>query len=178
MNSRKTSNCLSLFDLKSIIAADAEATRKGLPLNVLITCHPRETLNMTLDERLTEFKRVRNCYCQFGRRHGFGRAWLYTREIALKTSAEHMHLLCHAPRRLCDRLITNASTWGREPNACHAREACTKDYRSRKNYRFSDLLYIAKQMSPQAAYRRPYHRIGPGKIIGARWGASRNIKGG
>ncbi len=178
MNFRKSSNSLSVHDLRAIMAADAEATRLGLPLNVLITFHPRDTLTMALVERLSEFKRIRDNYCQFGRQNGFERAWLYVREIALTSMAEHMHLLCHVPRKLRKRFIALACGWGCEPDACHARMASTREYWSRWRYRFSDLLYICKQMSPQAAFNRPYRRIEGGPIDGARWGASRNIKGG
>lgn len=178
MNTRKRTTALSNSDLKAIIAAEAAATRLGLPLNVLITFHPRETRAMCLEERLSEFKRIVNCYCQFGRQYGFSRAWLYTREVALGSFAEHLHLLCHVPKALRARLICNAEGWGREPSACRALPATTKGYWSREGYWFSSLLYIAKQMSPQAAYRRPYRRIGSSEIIGARWGASRNIKKG
>jgi hypothetical protein len=178
VNHRKTTTSLNHDDLKAIIATDAKATALGLPFNVLITFHPRETLSMTLVERLAEFKRIRNCYCQFGRQYRFERAWLYVREIAIPSLAEHQHLLCHVPNRHRVRLIANATGWGQEPDACHAREASTREYWSRWGYRFSDLLYICKQMSPQACFNRPYRRIETGRIIGARWGASRNIKGG
>ncbi len=178
MNTRKSTNFLSNDDLKAIMAADAKATALGLPFNVLISFHPRTTREMTLKERLAEFKRIRDNYCQFGRQNRFERAWLYVREVALETMAEHMHLLCHVPRKLRAKLITNANGWGREPGACHAREASTEGAWSRSRYWFSDLLYVCKQMSPQAVYERRYRRIKGAKIIGARWGASRNIKGG
>ena len=178
MNQRRLTNCLSLDDLKAILAADAKATRIGRPLNVLITFHPRETRAMPTPERLAEFRRITNCYCQFGRQHAFERAWLRTREAAPDTLAEHLHLLCHVPRQLQARLIDNACTWGREPDACHARKASTREYWSDSGFSFSDLLYICKQMSPQAVYHRPYRRIAGASIEGARWGASRNIKGG
>ncbi|MCA3597970.1 MAG: hypothetical protein IOC64_07640 [Methylobacterium sp.] len=178
MNHRKCGNSLSVHDRRAIMAADAKATRLGLPLNVLISFHPRDTLTMALVERLAEFKRIRDNYCQFGRQNGFERAWLYVREIALPSMAEHMHLLCHVPRKLKAQFIANACGWGREPDACHACDASTAGYWSRCGKRFSALLYICKQMSPQAAFHRPYWRIPGGPIEGARWGASRNIKGG
>ncbi len=178
MNTRKSTNFLSNDDFKAIMAADAKATALGLPFNVLISVHPRTTREMTLKERLTEFKRICNCYCQFGRQNGFERAWLYVREVALGTMAEHMHLLCHVPKKLRAKLIANAKGWGREPDACHAREATGKGYWSDYGYWFSDLLYICKQMTPQAVFGRPYRRINGAPIDGARWGASRNIKGG
>jgi hypothetical protein len=178
MNHRKSCNSLSVHDLRAIMASDAKATRLGLPLNVLISFHPRDTLTMALFERLAEFKRIRDNYCQFGRQNGFERAWLYVREVALGTMAEHMHLLCHVPKKLRATLIANAKGWGREPDACHARAASTEGYWSDYGYWFSDLLYVCKQMSPQAAFNRPYRRINGAEITGARWGASRNIKGG
>lgn len=178
MNTRKSTNFLSNDDFKAIIAADAKATALGLPFNVLISFHPRTTREMTPKERLAEFKRIRDNYCQFGRQNRFERAWLYVREVALETMAEHMHLLCHVPRKLRAKLIANATGWGDEPDACHAREASTEGYWSRRGYWFSDLLYICKQVSPQAVFGRSYHRIAGAPVIGARWGASRNIKGG
>jgi hypothetical protein len=178
MNKRKSTNFLSNDDFKAIIAADAKATALGLPFNVLITFHPRNVRDMGLEDWLAECKRIRNNYCQFGRQNRFERAWLYVREVALETMAEHMHLLCHVPKKLRATLIANAKGWGREPEACHACTATTKGYWSRRGYWFSGLLYICKQMSPQAAFRRPYWRIAGAPIDGARWGASRNIKGG
>lgn len=178
MNNRKSTNAISVHDLRAIIASDAKATAIRLPLNVLISFHPRNTREMALKERLAEFKRITNCYCQFGRQNGFARAWLSVREVALDTMAEHLHLLCHVPNKRRAKLIANAKGWGREPDACHAREASTKGYWSDAGYWFSDLFYICKQMSPQAVFRRPYCRIGGAPIEGARWGASRNIKGG
>jgi hypothetical protein len=178
MNTRKSTNFLSNDDFKAINAANAKATALGLPFNVLITFHPRTTREMTLKERLAEFKRIRDNYCQFGRQNRFERAWLYVREVALATMAEHLHLLCHVPRKLRPALIANAKGWGREPDACHAREASTNGYWSDYGYWFSDLLYICKQMSPQAVFGRSFHRIAGAAIDGGRWGASRNIKGG
>ncbi len=67
-----------------------------------------------------------------------------------------MHLLCHVPKKLRAKLIANAKGWGHEPDVCHAREASTEGYWSRYGYWFSDLLYICKQMSPQAVYERRY----------------------
>ncbi len=84
MNTRKSTNSLSNDDFKAIIAADAKATGLGLPFNVLISFHPRTTREMTLKERLAEFKRIRDNYCQFGRQNRFERAWLYVREVARK----------------------------------------------------------------------------------------------
>ncbi|PPD15664.1 MAG: hypothetical protein CTY25_04970 [Methylobacterium sp.] len=176
MNRRKSTNFLSNADFKAINAADAKATALGLPFNVLISFHPRNAMGP--EDWLAECKRIRNCYCQFGRQNRFERAWVYVREVALETMAEHMHLLCHVPRKLRAKLIANAKGWGREPDACHAREASTKGYWSCRGYWFSDLLYICKQMSPQAVFGRSYHRIAGAPVIGGRWGASRNIKGG
>jgi len=105
-------------------------------------------------------------------------AYAYTREVALETLAEHMHMLCHVPAKHRAKFLALANGWGDEPGACHAREASTKGYWSEQGYWFSDLNYICKQMTPQAAFRRPYNRIGGAPIEGARWGASRNIKRG
>lgn len=178
LNNRKRSNALTHQDLRSIMSADARATTLGLGLNMLITFHPRDSQAMPLQRRLYEFKRVRNCYCQFGRQHGFERACIWIREVEPENGAEHLHMLCHVPAHLRKRIIANAPGWGREPGACHARNASTREYWSRRSFRFSDLLYICKQMSPQAAYLRPYRRIAGGPIDGARWGASRNLKEG
>lgn len=176
MNRRKSTNFLSNADFKAILATDAKATAIGLPFNVLISFYPRNA--MGLEDWLAECKRIRNCYCQFGRQNGFQRAWLYVREVALETMAEHMHLLFHVPKKHRATLIANAKGWRREPDACHACVASTKGYWSRRGYWFSTLLYVCKQMSPQAVFGRPYRRIGGAPIDGARWGASRNIKGG
>lgn len=178
MNTRKITNALSHIDIKYILKANERAAQIGLRLNCLITFHPRGTQDMSLIERLGEFRRVRNLFTQFARDNCFVAAYLYVREVALETLSEHMHMLCHVPRKRLAHLMALSQGWGREPGACDARQASTKGYWSDHGYWFSDLFYIAKQMSPQAKFDRPYHRIKGAPIEGARWNASRNIRKG
>lgn len=176
MNIRKITNALTHTDVKAIILTELRAAEIRLPLNCLITFHPRETRAMTLKERLAEFRRVRNLFMQFARDNNFIAAYLYVREVALETLAEHMHMLCHVPKKWLAHVRSLVVRWGCELGACEAREASRKGYWSEHGYWFSDLLYIAKQMTPQAKFGRPFRRIGGAAIEGKRWNASRNIK--
>jgi hypothetical protein len=175
---QKTTKALSNCDMKRLIASANRADVIGLPLNVFVTFHPRNTRDLTDKDRQTEFRRIINLYSQDSRDNGRKQAWLCVREVELQTGAEHMHMLCHVPVKRRASFIARVSGWGREPGACHARLANTKGHWSRQGYWFSDLLYMAKQMSPQAKFGRPYRRIAGAPILGARWGASRNIKQG
>lgn len=172
MNYRKTSTGLSRQEVTDLLDIWHRARTIRLPLNAFITMRPHDIDGMTPDEVCAEWARIRNLYGQYARRHRFTAAMLWTREIAPDNTGEHMHLLCHAPKRLRDAFLVTATNWRPLPGEVDARTADQRQWRARDGKWHSVAHYIVKQMTPQACWKRELRRRKGGTIIGKRWGCS------
>lgn len=174
MNRRKPRRALSRDDVDSILDAFHHARRIGLPLNVMVTVLFAATDTMTVSERCQGYDRVKTIIGQFARGHGFDTANLWTREIDPDGKGEHIHLLCHVPPALHRRFNACAMTWCTGATEIDVRKTTQTSTLANDGRRHSAPNYIAKQMSPQAAFRRPIRRVKGGITEGQRWGYRRN----
>jgi hypothetical protein len=100
-------------------------------------------------------------------------AW--TRECNPDGSGEHFHVLMHVPPRYYRDIEEKAIGWHPEPGAADVRRAHQNVLLSENGNRMSAIGYIAKQMTPQAWWRRGLNRKAGGAILGKRGGVTRNI---
>lgn len=172
---RKPKGGLTREDLKALFEADHRAKTLGCPLNTLVTVKACYMKNLTIEALCREFVRIRNNYDAFARRRQFEPAFVWTREIAPNNTGEHMHMKCHVPPRLLRRFATRAQSWLPCPKEIDVEKADLYEYLADDGKRHSSLLYIAKQMTPQAVFRTNLRRKKGGTIMGRRWYASRNL---
>ncbi|MCZ8181652.1 MAG: hypothetical protein O9322_01665 [Beijerinckiaceae bacterium] len=178
MRTRKPSKALTHLDVSFLFDAWHRARHMGLPLNILITARPDGVDRLAINERCRIFLRIKKNYTEFARRHGFPPTFLWTREISTTGTGEHLHLLCHAPSPLVARLMACAERWLPGPCEMDARRASQAMRRHPRGKLRSAITYIVKQMTSQAAFRRPYSRRPGGTIHGDRCGASHNLRKG
>lgn len=175
MFKRKPNSGLSRQDVGSLSAADHRAKTIGCPLNTLVTVRPLDERNMTMSEIGKDFLRIRNNYDGFARRNEFVPAFIWTREIYPDCTGEHMHLKCHVPKKYFENFRTRAIAWMPNVTELDVRKAGLSEYFAHDGKRHSSLLYIAKQMTPQAAFGSNLRRQKGGIILGQRWNASKNL---
>lgn len=173
MNRRKPRRALSRDDVDEILDAFHHARRIGLPLNVMVTVLFAATDTMTVSERCQGYDRVKNIIGQFARRHGFDTANLWTREVDPDGKGEHIHLFCYVPPALYRRFTLCATTWCSGATEIDVRQTSQTSTLANDGRRHSAPHDIAKQMSPQAAFKRPIRRMKGGIIEGQRGGCSR-----
>lgn len=176
MNNRKERKPLSRQEVNDILDGWHRARTIGLPLNAFITVRPDDIDGMTSEAACLEWARIRNLYGEYARRHGFRAAMLWTREIAPDNTGEHIHLLCHVPKRLLASFLALVSGWRSLPGEIDARKADYRQYRARDGKWHSVAHYIVKQMTPQACWRRSLRRQKGGTVFGKRWGCSGILK--
>jgi hypothetical protein len=100
---------------------------------------------------------------------------VWTRECNTDSTGEHLHLLMHVPRRHYLHLEEKIIGWFPAPGAAHVQPAHQKVFVDETGRRMSAIGYLAKQMTPQAWYRRGLIRKPGGSILGKRGGFTRNI---
>jgi hypothetical protein len=176
MNRRRKSSALSRADVNAIIDVWHYARTIGLPLNMLVTVKPVAGDVMAAKHLCSLFNRIKNLHGSFARRHTFEPANLWTREIRSDGQGEHMHMLCNVPKPLEGRFQGLAVRWMEDAGECDVRSATYRQVIARDGCWHSIGLYIAKQMTPQAAFARPVRRMKGGVIEGKRWGCSRNLR--
>lgn len=176
MNNRKACKPLSRQEVSDILDAWHRAKTMGLPLNAFITVRPDGIDHMTPEAACLEWARIRNLYGEYARRHRFTAAMIWTRENTPDNIGEHMHLLCHVPKRLLPGFLDLALRWRPLPGEVDAREADYRQWIARDGKWHSVAHYIVKQMTPQACWKRPLRRQKGGTVIGRRWGCSGILK--
>jgi hypothetical protein len=118
---------------------------------------------------------IRNKLGVYARQHGFPFVAAWTRECNPDGTGEHSHVLMHVPRRYFADLEGKVIGWFPEPGAADVRPAHQNVTLTENGNRMSAIGYIAKQMTPQAWYRRGLNRKAGGLILGKRGGVTRNI---
>ncbi|MBL8574215.1 MAG: hypothetical protein JNM13_11110 [Hyphomicrobiaceae bacterium] len=176
MNRRKPRRALTRTDVDGIIDVFHHAFRIGLPLNVQVTVMLEETDRLPVAARCAAYDRIKNLIGQFARRHRFETASLWAREIDARGYGEHIHILCHMPPAMFSHFQRLAMGWLAGSTEIDIRRICPQQTVARDGKWHSPALYLAKQMSPQAAFKRPLRRIKGGIIEGLRWGMSRNLR--
>lgn len=147
-----------------------------MPLNVLVSAKPHNADTMSLEDLCKLFDRIKNLYGQFARRHRFTITYIWVRETLPDNSKDHLHLLCHVPKCLRARFMALAVDWLPLPREMDVRPA-TQAVRWLHNGKCKSAGgYLCKNMTPQAAYKRPYLRKKGGMVMGQRWGCSHNLK--
>jgi hypothetical protein len=149
------------------------AQRINRPLNLMISIRPFEDLD---PKTHCEFAaRFRHKLCIYARQHGFAFVAAWARECNRDGTGEHLHVLMHVPRKHCRDLEEKIIGWFPEPGAADVRPANQKVFVTEKGKRMSAIGYLAKQMTPQAWYKRGLIRKAGGPILGKRGGVTRNI---
>lgn len=150
------------------------ALRTGCELNVLMTVNIAGFDARSDEAKAAARERILNNCGQFARRHGFPIVYVWTREAEVDGSGEHFHILLHVPRKFRTTFSACADRWLPDDEI----DVRAADYRTRRavdGRMHNVLLYIAKQMSPQACYRTPWRRQKGGRVVGQRWGCSRSL---
>lgn len=174
MNRRKKNSGLTADDVQCFLHLWSYARWAGIPLNILITVKPCDVDDLSLEQKLTAFDRVKNAIGQFSRRNGFDLYYIWVREIACDGHGEHIHILCHVPRRFHPSFFALSIRW-LPGNQIDVREAGYGQTVSPDGGRRNIALYLAKQMTSQAAFGRRYRRQKGGVIQGKRWGHSHSL---
>src|SRR5262249_20722702 len=84
-------------------------------------------------------------------------------------------VLMHVPRKHYSDLEEKLIGWFPEPGAAHVQPADQRVFITETGKRMSAIGYLAKQMTPQAWYKRGLIRKPGGPILGNRGGVTRNI---
>jgi hypothetical protein len=140
---------------------------------VLITIRPFEEYDAT--KFCTLAASIRNKLGVYARQHGFPFVAAWTRECNPDGTGEHVHVLMHVPPRHFADLEETVLRWHPEPGAAGVRHAHQNVVVTETGIRMSAIGYIAKQMTPQAWYKRGLNRKAGGPILGKRGGVTRNI---
>lgn len=175
MFNRKLNFGLSKQDVCNLSDSNHIAKTIGLPLNTFVTVRTCRQRDMSVSMLSKEHIRIRANYDSFARRHKFTPAYAYTRETNPDGTGEHLHMLCYVPAKLFLDFRCRAFTWMPCPIEIRIKKAALGESTARDGKRHSILLYIAKQMTPQAVYKTNLRRVKGGAILGKRWNASRNI---
>lgn len=176
LNKRKHNKALTHHDIKAIAYLWQWARLNKLALNVRIDVRPRNVDDMTVQERIARFQRILKNYAAFARRRRFTPAYLHTRESLVGDVSEHLHIACHVPARYCASFIRCVFNWCEGPDEISARPCTNRTTWLKTGKCKSALGYMIKNMTPQAAYGRPYIRTKGGGLWGKRWGCSHNLK--
>ena len=175
MNRRRLSNGLDRKQVNELQRGWEHAARIGRPLNVMLSTRPLADYDPTAFCRFAA--RVRNKLGCWARQRGvlFVAAW--ARECNPDGTGEHLHVLMHVPPRHFSDLEEKIIAWFPEPGAADIRPADQRVFVTETGKRMSAIGYLAKQMTPQAWYRRGLIRKAGGPILGKRGGVTRNIGG-
>ena len=172
---RRTTKALNTDEVKELNAAWYHAGRIGRPLNVLVTVRPIGVDEMSPADRCVLFSKIRNKLGVFARGKVLSSTFVWSREINPDGTGEHMHVLMHMPSRhraKFDELVTG---WLPGPAEADVRTAHQKTRFTWDGRRLTAIGYVAKQMTPQAWYRRGMVRKAGGPIVGKRSGVTRDL---
>jgi hypothetical protein len=174
-NVRRQSKGLNTDQVKELDYGWRHAALIGRPLNVMISVRPIEVDEMALVDRCELFAAVRNKLGVYARLRAFEPTFVWSREVNADGTGEHMHVLMHVPSK--HRADFEETVLGWFPGAAEIDLT-----RANQNTRFtsdgkrlSAVGYIAKQMTPQAWYRRGLLRKPGGALLGKRGGTTKNL---
>jgi hypothetical protein len=170
---RRYTNGLDPQQVKELTYGWQHAARIGRPLNVMITIRPFEDRDPAAHNRLAA--RIKNKLGVYARLHGFPFVAAWSRECNEDGSGEHLHILMHVPGRYYTDLSTTVIRWFPEPGATDVQRANQKVTLTLAGKSMSSIGYIAKQMTPQAWYKRGLIRKRGGPVLGKRGRVTRNI---
>jgi len=170
MNRRRLSNGLDRKQVNELHRGWEHAVRIGRPLNVMISLRPATAFCKLAS-------RVRNKLGVWAKQRGilFVAAW--ARECNQDGTGEHLHVLMHVPPKHYSDFEEKIIGRFPEPGAADVRPAHQRVFVTETGKRMSAIGYLAKQMTPQAWYRRGLIRKAGGPILGKRGGVTRNIGG-
>lgn len=172
---RRETKGLSTDQVKELHGAWQHAPWMRRPLNTLLSLRPLSIDAISPADRCTLFASFRNKLGVYARAHGFTPAFVWSREVNLDGSGEHMHVLMHVPIRHRSRFEDTVIGWYPGPGEI---DVTTASQRTRITYngkRLSAIGYITKQMTPQAWYKRGLIRKAGGPILGKRGGVTNNL---
>jgi hypothetical protein len=173
MYRRRYTNGLDTKRVKELTHGWQHAARIGRQLNVMITIRPFDD-----QEPATHCKvaaAIRNKLGVYARQHGFPFVAAWSRECNEDGSGEHLHILMHVPPKYSADLSATVIRWFPEPGAADVQRAHQVVTLTATGKRMSAIGYIAKQMTPQAWYKRGLIRKRGGPVLGKRGGVTRNI---
>jgi len=172
---RRTTKGLSTNEVKELSEAWHHAFRTGRPLNVMVTVRPLEVGEMSPAERCRLFSRVRNKLGVFARGRRLKGTFVWSRECNADGTGEHMHVLMHVPSRHRPKFDELVTGWFPGPGETDVTTAHQKTRFTWSGKRLTAIGYLAKQMTPQAWYRRGLIRKAGGPIVGKRSGVTRDL---
>jgi hypothetical protein len=173
MHRRRTTNGLDRKQVNSLTRGWEHAARINRPLTAFITIRPFEDYDPATF--CTSAAIIRNKLGVYARQHGFPFVAAWTRECNRDATGEHLHMLMHVPPRHFADLEEKVLRWFPEPLAADVRRASQRVFFTENGNRMSAISYLAKQMTPQAWYKRGLIRKAGGPILGKRGGVTRNI---
>ena len=130
---------------------------------------------MSPAERCRLFSRIRNKLGVFARGRKFPVSLVWSRESNSDGAGEHMHVLMHVPSRHRAKFDDLLAGWLPGPGETDVTTAHQKTRFTWEGKRLAALNYIAKQMTPQAWYKRGLLRQAGGPITGKRCGVTRDL---
>jgi hypothetical protein len=170
---RKQVNELDRKQVNELHQGWEHAARVGRPLNVMLSIRPLAEHDPTAFCRFAA--RVRNKLGVWARQRGVPFVAAWARECNQDGTGEHLHVLMHVPPKHYSNLEEKIIGWFPEPGAADVRPANQRVFVTDTGKRMSVIGYLAKQMTPQAWYRRGLIRKAGGPILGKRGGVTRNI---
>jgi hypothetical protein len=174
VNKRRPVRALAGDDVRTLEHLWYVSNRRGWPLNTLVTVRIDGFDDLAPAEKATAYRRILDNMGESARRRDFPIYNLWVREIARDNKGEHIHILAHIPRQELIKFRTCATSW-LTSNQIDIAPASYKVSKAADGKKHSVLLYISKQMSPQACFRTAWRRAAGGVILGKRWGCSRSL---
>jgi hypothetical protein len=172
---RRTTKGLDTGQVKELNNAWHHAAMIGRPLNVMVTVRPLDVDEISPAERCRLFSRVRNKLGVFARGKRLAVSFVWSRESNSDSTGEHMHGLMHMPSSHRARFDDLVVGWLPGPGETDVITAHQKTRFTWDGKRLTALNYIAKQMTPQAWYKRGLLRQAGGPITGKRCGVTRDL---
>ena len=172
---RRTTRGLSTNQVKELNEAWHHAPRIERPLNVMVTVRPIGVNEMSPAECCRLFSKIRNKLGVFARGKHLPVTFVWSREINPDGTGEHMHVLMHVPSRHRAKFDDLVTGWLPGPGEVDVTTATQKIRFTWSGKRLTAIGYLAKQMTPQAWYRRGMVRKAGGPIVGKRSGVTRDL---
>jgi hypothetical protein len=182
---RQLTKALDHHDVRDLIDAEHFAQKRGKPLTVSITVHPKflDQYPADMGQWISWLLNKLRIWCD--RDRGFGYYAIWVRENYEGDRREHIHILLHIPKGERPNLEDVLRRWlhGKD-NVVELREPKYRQdrYGQRTN---KALTYMLKQMTPQARYslggqvyrenkcRETHAPVAP--VLGRRCGTSRSL---
>jgi hypothetical protein len=172
---RRLTKGLSTNEVKELDQAWGFAPFIRRPLNAMVTIRPIDIGEMSPTTRCQLFSKVRNKLGVFARGRHLPVTFAWSRESNPDGTGEHMHVLIHMPARHREKFDELVTGWFPGPGEADITTATQKVRFTWDGKRLTAIGYLAKQMTPQAWYRRGLIRKKGGPIVGKRSGVTRDI---